>query len=314
MGSNPTLSASLTTTKAVIYESVGGAKLTKTMQQLISLKNISQIFGLSDATTVALDQADLSIEQGEFVAIMGQSGSGKTSLLNIIGLIDAPTQGLYAFSGRETTALSARQKAKMRQKQIGFVFQNYNLLSEMTILDNVCLPLVYAGNYGFLRKVRMARKLLERLGIHKKEFLYPHQLSGGQIQRVAIARALINQPEILIADEPTGNLDSANSEVVMKILQGINKDGGTIIIATHNPALTKYASRIIYIQDGRIRIDQKLRKNQQVDLGKMQDAIKRQDVRQVSQSRSRTKSKPEAPALKRQKAKAASRKRGAKKQ
>ena len=250
--------------------------------QLIKLENISQTFGIGDATTVALGQVDLEIRKGEFIAIMGPSGSGKTSLLNIIGLISSPAQGLYAFSGRETTMMSPRQKAKIRQKQLGFVFQNYNLLTGMTVLDNVSLPLVYAGHYSFLKRVRMVRKLLERLGVYKKEFLFPNQLSGGQIQRVAIARALINQPTIILADEPTGSLDSVNSEIIMEILQGINEEGDTVIIATHNPALTKYANRILYIHDGRIRIDQKLRKNQQVDLGKMQDAVRRQDLRQQS--------------------------------
>ena len=248
--------------------------------QLIRLENISQTFGIGEAATVALGQVDLEVKKGEFVAIMGPSGSGKTSLLNIIGLISAPAQGLYAFSGRETTVMSPRRRARIRQRRIGFVFQNYNLLPEMNVLDNVSLPLFYAGNYGFLKRVRMARKLLERLGVYKKEFFYPNQLSGGQIQRVAIARALINRPSVVIADEPTGSLDSANSEIIMEILRSINEeDGGTVVIATHNPSLTKYANRIIYIHDGRIRIDQKLRRNQQVDLGKMQDAVRRQDLR-----------------------------------
>ena len=253
--------------------------------RLIKLENISQTFGIGDATTIALGQVDLEIQKGEFIAIMGPSGSGKTSLLNIIGLISSPAQGLYAFSERETTMMSSRQKAKIRQKQLGFVFQHYTLLTEMTVLDNVSLPLVYTGHYGFLKRVRMARRLLERLGVYKKEFFFPNQLSGGQIQRVAIARALINQPAVILADEPTGSLDSANSEIIMEILQGINEKGGTVIIATHNPALTKYANRIVYIHDGRIRIDQKLRKNQQVDLGKMQDAVRRQDLRQQSKHR-----------------------------
>ena len=258
--------------------------------QLIKLENISQIFGLHDATTIALDQVDLEVKKGEFVALMGPSGSGKTSLLNIIGLIAKPSQGLYAFAARETIQMSQSKKARIRQKEIGFIFQNYNLLPELTILDNVSLPLLYSANYSFLKRMRTVKKLLDRLGVYKKEFLYPHQLSGGQIQRVAIARALINQPSLVIADEPTGNLDSGNSEIIMDILQNLNQEeGNTIIIATHNPRLTKYADRIIYIQDGRIRINQKLKKNQQVDLGKMQDAIRRQDLRAKDKHKSQGK-------------------------
>ena len=163
-------------------------------------------------------------------------------------------------------------------------------MPELTVLDNVSLPLLYSANYSFLKRMRTVKKLLDRLGVYKKEFLYPHQLSGGQIQRVAIARALINQPSLVIADEPTGNLDSGNSEIIMDILQNLNQEeGDTIIIATHNPRLTKYADRIIYIQDGRIRIDQKLKKNQQVDLGRMQDAISRQDLRAKDKHKSRGK-------------------------
>ena len=245
----------------------------------IELENINQNFGLGDATTIALDKIDLKIKKGEFISVMGPSGSGKTSLLNIIGLISSPTEGLHTFLDQEVSQTSQTQRARMRQKKVGFIFQNYNLLHNLTILENVSLPLLYSTNLSFLKRMVVVKKLLNRLGIHGKEFLYPHQLSGGQNQRIAIARALINQPAVILADEPTGSLDSANSEIVMDILKSIHDDGGTVIMATHNPILTKYAGRIIYIQDGGIRIDQKLEKNQQVDLGKMQDAIKKQDLR-----------------------------------
>ena len=252
----------------------------------IKLENTSQVFGFGDATTVALDQVDLEIKKGEFVAIMGPSGAGKTSLLNIIGLITPPAKGLYTFLDQEVLRLSQGQQAKLRQRHIGFVFQKHNLLPNLTILDNVSMPLLYSANFSFLKRVDIVKKLLGRLGIHKKEFLYPHQLSGGQIQRAAVARSLINQPTVLVADEPTGNLDSNNSRLVMDILQGVNSEGLTVIIATHDPALTKYASRIIYIKDGGVRVDQKLRKNQQIDLGKIHDAIKKQDVRRKSKQES----------------------------
>ena len=253
---------------------------------LIKLENVSQIFGFGDATTVALDQIDLEIKKGEFIAVMGPSGAGKTSLLNIIGLITPPAKGLHTFLDQEILRLSQSHLAKLRQQHIGFVFQKHNLLPNLTILDNVSLPLLYSANLGFLKRVEVVKRLLGRLGIHKKEFLYPYQLSGGQIQRVAVARALISQPAILIADEPTGNLDSSNSQLVMDILQGVNKEGLTVVIATHEPALTKYADRIIYIKDGRVRVDQKLRKNQQIDLGKINDAIKKQDMRRKNKQKS----------------------------
>ena len=250
----------------------------------IKLENISQIFGFSDATTIALNQVNLEIQKSEFIVVMGPSGAGKTSLLNIIGLIAPPAKGLHTFLDQKVMELSQSRQAKIRRKNIGFIFQNHNLLPNLTVLDNVSLPLLYSTNFGFLKRIETVKTTLTRLGIHKKEFLYPYQLSGGQIQRIAIARALINQPELVIADEPTGNLDSINSDIVMDILKTINNDGKTVIIATHNPILTKYASRIIYIQDGKIRIDQKLKKNQQVDLGKIQDAIKKQNARQKSKS------------------------------
>lgn len=253
---------------------------------LIKLENVSQIFGFGDATTVALDQINLEIKKGEFIAVMGPSGAGKTSLLNIIGLITLPAKGLHTFLDQEMVRLSQSHLAKLRQRYVGFVFQKHNLLPNLTVLDNVSLPLLYSANLGFLKRMEIVKKLLGRLGIHKKEFLYPYQLSGGQIQRAAVARALIGQPTILIADEPTGNLDSDNSRLVMDILRGLNKDGLTTVIATHEPALTKYADRIVYLKDGRVRVDQKLRKNQQVDLGKINDAIKKQDARRKNKQKS----------------------------
>ena len=260
---------------------------------LIKLENISQVFGFSEATTIALDQIHLEVEKGDFIAIMGPSGSGKTTLLNILGLITSPTKGSYIFAEQEVTEMTQARKAKFRQQKIGFIFQDNNLLPNLNILDNVSLPLLYSGNLGAAKRTALVQKLLTRLGVHRKEYLYPYQLNGGHTQKVAIARAIINQPTAILADEPAGNLDSVSSKVIMQILKNINEEGGTILIATHNPALTKYANRIIYIQDGRIRIDQILARDQQVDLGKMQDAVKRQDLRQERQNQIQNEAKDE---------------------
>ncbi len=221
---------------------------------LIKLKDVSKLYGLGEATTVALEDVELVIEKGEFVAIMGPSGSGKTTLLNVIGLLDRPSHGLYQLDTRSVERLKPNARAKVRRDKIGFVFQSSNLLPRMTVLDNVALPLVYKGRLA-TRRVKIAEKMLDRVGLTDRQYFYPHQLSGGQIQRVAIARALINDPAIIIADEPTGNLDSIASRVVMELLRDINKLGNTVLMVTHNPELTRYASRVLYMHDGAIRHD-----------------------------------------------------------
>lgn len=261
---------------------------------LLKLENISQVFGFGSVATTALKAVDLEVKKGDFVALMGPSGSGKTTLLNIIGLLTKPSRGVYTLFGQDATQMSQARQAKLRQKRIGFIFQNFNLLPDLTILDNVSLPLLYSSRLTFFRRVKTVKKHLNRLGVHQKEFLYPFQLSGGQIQRVAIARALVSQPSLIIADEPTGSLDSVNSEVIMNILANIHQEGGTILMATHNPLLTKYANRIIYIHDGEIRIDQKLESDQQVDLGKMQDAVNRQNFKKRRSNSRQDKPKTEA--------------------
>ena len=222
---------------------------------IIQLKEISKIYGFGDATTVALEEVGLDIEKNEFVAIMGPSGSGKSTLLNIIGLLDHPTHGVYRLDGRSVEKLSANNRAKARRDKIGFVFQSYSLLPKMTILENVALPLAYKGK-SFLRRTKIASDMLERVGLYDRAFFYPHQLSGGQIQRATIARALINDPNIIIADEPTGNLDSASSRLVMELLAEIHKSGNTVLMVTHNPELTRYASRVLYMYDGMIIHDE----------------------------------------------------------
>lgn len=222
---------------------------------IIELKNVSKLYGFGDATTLALDEVSLSIEPGEFVAVMGPSGCGKSTLMNVIGLLDRPTHGEYNLHDRAVAKLRANQRAKVRRDTVGFVFQSFNLLSRLTVLENVALPLAYKGKSA-ARRVKQASAMLERVGLHEREFYFPWQLSGGQIQSAAIARALINDPTIIIADEPTGNLDSASSRLVMELLSEIHNSGNTILFVTHNPELTRYATRVVYMHDGTIVHDE----------------------------------------------------------
>ena len=222
---------------------------------IIELKNVSKLYGFGDATNVALDEVSLSIEPGEFVAVMGPSGCGKSTLMNIIGLLDRPTHGEYSLHERAVARLRTNQRAKVRRDTVGFVFQSFNLLPRLTVLENVALPLAYKGKSA-ARRIKMASSMLERVGLHDREFYFPWQLSGGQIQSAAIARALINDPKIIIADEPTGNLDSASSRLVMELLSEVHKTGNTILFVTHNPELTRYATRVVYMHDGAIVHDE----------------------------------------------------------
>lgn len=223
---------------------------------VISLQEVSKLYGFGDATTVALDEINLEIEQGEFVAIMGPSGSGKSTLMNIIGLLDRPTHGAYSLGGRAVARLKQNRQAKIRRDKIGFVFQSYNLLPRLNVVENVALPLAYR-NITPVRRNKRASLLLEQIGLKDREYFMPKQLSGGQAQRVAIARALINDPSIIIADEPTGNLDSNDSRVVMELLSEVHQSGNTVLMVTHNPELTRYASRVVYMHDGAIVHDEK---------------------------------------------------------
>ncbi len=223
---------------------------------VIELQDVSKLYGFGDATTVALDEVSLRIDKGEFVAVMGPSGSGKSSLMNILGLLDRPTHGAYELDGRSVARLRANQRAKMRRNQIGFVFQSFNLLPKLNVLDNVALPLTYRGMTQ-TRRLKKAAAMLERVGLSDREYFMPKQLSGGQAQRVAIARALISDPSIIIADEPTGNLDSSSSRLVMELLADVHKTGNTILLVTHNPELTRYASRVVFMHDGTIIGDER---------------------------------------------------------
>lgn len=222
---------------------------------LIELKDVSKLYGFGDATIVALEEVSLAIEQGECVAIMGPSGSGKSTLMNVIGLLDHPTHGDYSLNGRQASRMRPLARAKIRRDKIGFIFQAFNLLPRLTALDNVALPLLYKS-VSLGKRERRARDMLERVGLHERCYYYPQQLSGGQAQCVAIARALVNDPEIIIADEPTGNLDTENSRLIMELLSEIHRTGNTVLFVTHNPELTRYATRVVYMQDGMIKFDE----------------------------------------------------------
>jgi putative ABC transport system ATP-binding protein len=234
---------------------------------IIELQNVSKLYGFGDATTLALDDINLTVEAGEFVAIMGPSGCGKSTLMHAIGLLDRPTHGEYRLHGRQVSRLRPNQAAKIRRDTIGFIFQSYNLIPRMTVLENVALPLLYKG-VSLTKRLKTASSILERVGMRTREYFLPSQLSGGQIQCAAIARALVNNPKLIIADEPTGNLDTYSSRLVMELLGEIHKMGNTILFVTHNPELTRYASRIIYMRDGAIIHDE------QTPIGHMPDVIR----------------------------------------
>lgn len=222
---------------------------------IIDIADVSKLFGFGDAATIALDEVSIAIEKGEFLAIMGPSGSGKTTLMNMIGLLDRPTHGSYKLDNKDVSRVNANKRAKVRRDNIGFIFQSFNMLPKLTIIENVALPLAYKGMTQ-TRRLKRAAAVLEQVGLSDREYFYPHQLSGGQLQRAAIARALVNNPSIIIADEPTGNLDTESTRVVMELLSEVHSMGNTILMVTHNPMLTRYASRIIYMRDGSIVYDE----------------------------------------------------------
>ncbi len=222
------------------------------MEDLIKLINIHKRYQIGkEVGVVALNSINLTIKKGEFVAIMGPSGSGKSTLMNILGCLDKPTSGTYLFENNDIAFLKTDQYADIRNKKIGFVFQNFNLLSKTTALDNVILPLLY--NRGNKRlDIERAKEMLRLVGLSDRMYHHPNKLSGGQQQRVAIARALVNKPEIILADEPTGNLDSKTSIEIMGIFQKLNEQGITIILVTHEDDIAHYAKRIITMRDGNI--------------------------------------------------------------
>lgn len=219
---------------------------------MLKVNDLTKTFRTEDVETLALRNVNLEVADGEFVAIMGPSGCGKSTLLNILGLLDNPTSGKYELDGKEVANLKEKDRTSLRKGQIGFVFQNFNLIDELNIEENVELPLHYLGVKAADRKKKVA-EVLERMQISHRAKHFPQQLSGGQQQRAAIARAVVSNPKLILADEPTGNLDSKNGEEVMRLLTELNRDGATIVMVTHSDHDAQYAHRIIRLFDGQIQ-------------------------------------------------------------
>lgn len=224
---------------------------------MIEITDIEKIYRLGGETIKALDKVTLSIKEGEFTSIMGPSGSGKSTLMNILGLLDRFDSGKYLLNGTDVTGLSDSQLAGIRNKEIGFVFQSFNLMARMNVLENVMLPLVY-GKVPYNERKERATEALEKVGLGDRLYHFTNEISGGQKQRVAIARAIVNRPSVLMADEPTGNLDSKTTEDIMRIFQDLNEEGTTIVMVTHEPEMAAYTKRIVHFRDGEITEDEKV--------------------------------------------------------
>ena len=218
---------------------------------MLTMRELSKVYRTDTVQTTALDSIDLHIAEGEFVAIMGPSGCGKSTLLNMIGMLDSPSSGSYDFNGKEVAGLSESKLADVRKENIGFIFQSFNLVDELSVRDNVELALLYHNVPASERK-RRVDEVMDKTGIAHRAKHRPSQLSGGQQQRVAVARALVGAPKLILADEPTGNLDTAHGEEVMRMLRTLNEEGSTIVMVTHSPAHADYAGRIVSMLDGRI--------------------------------------------------------------
>ncbi|AJH13981.1 ABC transporter ATP-binding protein [Myroides profundi] len=225
---------------------------------IIQVKDIKRDFKLGSETVYVLKGVNLEIAKGDYVALMGPSGSGKSTLMNILGCLDTPTSGSYYLDGKDVSALKDDQLAEIRNKHIGFVFQTFNLLPRTTALDNVALPMVYAGNSKADRNAR-AKEVLDQVGLSDRIDHHPNQLSGGQRQRVAVARALVNKPAIILADEPTGNLDTKTSVEIMSLFDEIHANGNTVILVTHEEDIAAHAHRIIRLRDGVIESDERIK-------------------------------------------------------
>lgn len=271
---------------------------------VIELTEVSRVFGLGNGATKALRGVTLSVPKGQFLVIMGPSGSGKSTLLNIIGLLDQPDDGEYKLDGKDVAFISQRRRAKIRRNHIGFIFQNFNLIGRMNILENVSLPLLYRG-VSTLKRYERASEILKYLGIQEKEYYLPSQLSGGQLQRAAIARAMVNRPSIVLADEPTGNLDTKATKVIMAALKEIHEAGNTIVMVTHNPNLAAYADRVITMLDGQIdeeftgasiakELNQQKKESEEIVPAAHNGAIEPQKKALKKSTKSTTKKKPSA--------------------
>lgn len=222
------------------------------MKALIRLEHVSKTFLTEEIETRALNDISLEIHQGEYVALSGQSGCGKSTLLSLLGLLDSPSLGQYSLAENNVSSLSRNQRAEIRSKEIGFVFQSFNLISDLTVLENVMLPLTYQSGLSKAVIENKAKAVLDKVEMAHRKNHFPSQLSGGQQQRVAVARALVNDPKIILADEPTGNLDSKNAESVLQLFEQLHREGSTICMVTHDPASAKRASRCLEMFDGRL--------------------------------------------------------------
>jgi putative ABC transport system ATP-binding protein len=225
--------------------------MTGTNGKLIRLDGVKKVFFTDEVETHALSDIHLEIDRGEYVSIAGPSGCGKTTLLSLLGLLDTPTEGKYTLNGKEVANLTAAERARVRNREVGFIFQAFNLIGDLDVYENVELPLTYRGMPGAERKQRV-QEALERVGMSHRMRHYPAQLSGGQQQRVAVARAVVGRPSILLADEPTGNLDSKNAEAVMGLMDELHRDGATICMVTHDPRWARHATRSVHLFDGRV--------------------------------------------------------------
>nr|WP_294996731.1 ABC transporter ATP-binding protein [uncultured Sediminibacterium sp.] len=224
---------------------------------MIKITNLEKVYRTDEVETIALNKLSMEIKAGEFVAVMGPSGCGKSTLLNILGLLDDPDAGSFIFNGQEIAGFNERQRADLRKRNIGFVFQSFNLIDELTVFENVELPLIYTGVKAADRKAKV-EEVLEKVQIMHRRNHYPQQLSGGQQQRVAVARAVVNNPKLILADEPTGNLDSSNGNEVMELLTNLNEQGTTIVMVTHSEHDARYSHRIIRMLDGQTVIENML--------------------------------------------------------
>ena len=218
---------------------------------MIRLANLTKIYRTDEVETTALDNVSMEINEGEFVTIMGPSGCGKSTLMNILGMLDSPTAGEYHFSGTPISRFSERQRTSLRKEHIGFVFQSFNLIDELTVYENVELPLLYLNVSAAQRKSKV-HEVLERIQIMHRRNHFPQQLSGGQQQRVAVARAIVSNPKVILADEPTGNLDSTHGDEVLRMLTELNESGTTVVMVTHSPAYAEYGNRVVHLFDGRV--------------------------------------------------------------
>lgn len=230
--------------------------MNQTREVLIDVQDLHKVFVTEEVETHALSSVHLKIHKGEYIAIAGPSGCGKSTLLSILGLLDSPTEGNYQLNGSPVANLSASQRARIRNREVGFIFQSFNLIGDLTVYENVELPLTYQKMPKAKRKARV-QAALEKVSMAHRMKHYPAQLSGGQQQRVAVARAMVSEPSILLADEPTGNLDSANGDIVMEMLAHLHKSGSTICMVTHDPRYARHAQRTVHLFDGRIVDDEK---------------------------------------------------------